>query len=162
MLKNLTHPVCNARFYYCYHPGHRCILPIFGYSFHCPSAREILLIDMAERMQLEVSNTEEALNITGDNLSGDEYAERPAVNAYGSPVNVSRIEPRLPVIQSPDQGALLSPCGKKSSQLYIYPLQNTNIHFFRCLFLKLKRDWLWHCRFAAAKTHVAERRVRGR
>ena len=36
------------------------------------------------------------------------------------------------------------------------------MHFFRCLFLKLKRDWLWHCRFAAAKTHVAERRVRGR
>ena len=21
MLKNLTHPVCNARFYYCFHPG---------------------------------------------------------------------------------------------------------------------------------------------
>ena len=108
LLKNLTHPVCNARFYYCYHPGHRCILPIFGYSFHCPSAREILLIDMAERMQLEVSDSEEALNITGDNLSGDEYAERPAVDAYGSPVNVSRIEPRLAVIQSPDQAALLS------------------------------------------------------
>ena len=70
--------------------------------------REILLIDMAERMQLEVSDSEEALNITGDNLSGDEYAERPAVNAYGSPVNVSRIEPRLAVIQSPDQAALLS------------------------------------------------------
>ena len=63
---------------------------------------------MAERMQLEVSDSEEALNITGDNLSGDEYAERPAVNAYGSPVNVSRIEPRLAVIQSPDQAALLS------------------------------------------------------
>ena len=45
-------------------------------------------------MQLEVSDSEEALNITGDNLSGDEYADRPAVNAYGSPVNVSRIEPR--------------------------------------------------------------------
>ena len=41
---------------------------------------------MALRMQLEVSDSEEALNITGDNLSGDEYAERPAVNAYGSPV----------------------------------------------------------------------------
>ena len=37
-------------------------------------------------MQLEVSDSEEALNITGDNLSGDKYAERPAVNAYGSPV----------------------------------------------------------------------------
>ena len=107
-LKSLTHPVCNARFYYCYYPGHRCILPIFGYSFQCPSAREILLIDMAERMQLEVSDSEEALNITGDNLSGDEYADRPAVNAYGSPVNVSRIEPRLAVIQSPDPSALLS------------------------------------------------------
>ena len=107
-LKSLTHPVCNARFSYCYYPGHRCILPIFGYSFHCPSAREILLIDMAERMQLEMSDSEEALNITGDNLSGDEYAERPAVDAYGSPVNVSRIEPRLAVIQSPDQAALLS------------------------------------------------------
>ena len=55
-------------------------------------------------MQLEVSDSEEALNITGDNLSGDEYA----VNAYGSPVNVSRIEPRLAVIQSPDPSALLS------------------------------------------------------
>jgi len=63
---------------------------------------------MAERMQLEVSDSEEPLNITGDNLSGDEYAERPAVNAYRSPVNVSRIEPRLAVIQSPDQAALLS------------------------------------------------------
>ena len=42
------------------------------------------------------------------NLSGDEYTERPAVNAYGSPVNVSRIEQRLAVIQSPDQAALLS------------------------------------------------------
>ena len=51
-------------------------------------------------MQLEVSDTEEALNITGDNLSGDEYAERPAVNAYGSPVNVSRIKPRLAVNHS--------------------------------------------------------------
>ena len=40
VLKNLTHPVCNARFYYCYHPGHRCILPIFAYSVHCPSAHE--------------------------------------------------------------------------------------------------------------------------
>ena len=108
ILKSLTHPVCNARFCYCYYPGHRCILPIFGYSFHCPSAREILLIDMAERMQLEMSDSEEALNITGDNLSGDEYAERHAVDAYGSPVNVSRIEPRLAVIQSPDQAALLS------------------------------------------------------
>ena len=58
-------------------------------------------------MQLEVSDSEEALNMTGDNLSGDEYAERPAVNAYGSPVNVSRIEP-LAVIQLPDQAALLS------------------------------------------------------
>ena len=58
-------------------------------------------------MQLEVSDSEEALNITGDNLSGDEYADRPAVNAYGSPMNVSRIEP-LAVIQSPDQAALLS------------------------------------------------------
>ena len=48
---------------------------------------------------MEVSDSEEALNITGDNLSGDEYAERPAVNAYGSPVNVSRIEPRLAVIR---------------------------------------------------------------
>ena len=85
-----------------------CILLRFGYSFHCPSAREILLIDMAERMQLEVSDNEDALNITGDNLSGDGYAGRPAVNAYGSPVNVSRIEPRLAVIQSPDQAALLS------------------------------------------------------
>ena len=66
--------------------------------------REILLIDMAERMQLEVSDSKEALNIPGDNLSGDECAERPAlnaVNAYGLPVNVSRIEPRLAVIQSP-------------------------------------------------------------
>ena len=58
-------------------------------------------------MQLEVSNSEEALNITGDNLR-DEYAERPAVNAYGSPVNISRIEPRLAVIQSPNKAALLS------------------------------------------------------
>ena len=62
---------------------------------------------MAVRMQLEVNDSEEALNITGDNLSGDEYADRPAVNAYGSPMNVSRIEP-LAVIQSPDQAALLS------------------------------------------------------
>jgi len=59
-------------------------------------------------MQLEVSDSEEALNITCENLSGDEYAERPAVNAYGSPVNVSRIEPWLTVIQSTDQAALLS------------------------------------------------------
>ena len=58
-------------------------------------------------MQLEVSDSEEALHIIGDNLSGDKYAERPAVNAYGSPVNVSRIEP-LAVIQLPDQAALLS------------------------------------------------------
>jgi len=63
---------------------------------------------MAERMQLEMSDREEALNITGDNLSGDEYAESPTVDAYGSPVNLSRIEPRLAVIQSPDQAALLS------------------------------------------------------
>ena len=93
-------------------------------------------------MQLEVSDSEEALNITGDNLSGDEYADRPAVNAHGSPVNVSRIEPRLAVIQSPTHQRCCRSCGKKSSQLYIYPLQNNNIHFFRCLFLKLKRDWL--------------------
>ena len=49
-------------------------------------------------MQLEVSDSKEALNMTGDNLSGDEYAERPAVNAYRSPVNVSRVERRLAVI----------------------------------------------------------------
>ena len=59
-------------------------------------------------MQLELSDSEEALNTTSDNLSGDEYTEYPAVNAYGSPVKVSRIEPRLAVIQSPDQAALLS------------------------------------------------------
>jgi len=47
-----------------------------------------------------VSDSEEALNITGDNLSGDEYAERPTVNAYGSPLNLCRIEPRLAVNHS--------------------------------------------------------------
>ena len=31
-------------------------------------------------MQLEMSDSEEALNITGDNLSGDEYAARPDVD----------------------------------------------------------------------------------
>ena len=59
-------------------------------------------------MQLGVSDSEEAINITGDNLSGDEYAECPAVNAYRSPVNMSGIEPQLAVIQSPDQAVLLS------------------------------------------------------
>ena len=39
-------------------------------------------------MQLEVSDSEEPLNITGDNLSGDEYAERPAV------MHLSMLSPR--------------------------------------------------------------------
>ena len=64
-----------------------------------------------------MSDSEEALNITGDNLSGDEYAARPDVDVYGSPVNVSRIEPRLAVIQSPDQAALLSHASEKNWHL---------------------------------------------
>ena len=77
-LKSLTHPLCTARLCYCYYPGY------LGTDTRVPrsASRKTFIMEV-----MDVSESERDINITGNDLSGEEEV---VLNAYGSPVRVNR------------------------------------------------------------------------
>ena len=66
-LKNLTHPVCNARFYYCFHPVNPDIsCHIWATGLILPRGKTLGLVNS---MNTDVESCEKALDITGEEIS---------------------------------------------------------------------------------------------
>jgi len=100
----------------------------------------------------------EALNITGESISGEEVAENTVLNAYGSPITARRTElNRISDRREPVAGSSRSESDDVDRVVRRdrHHLQSFQFFLFVLAFRSLMR--LICCRFADAKTQVVER-----